>query len=268
MFRFLLLSFLIASIALGSASVSAAPGWTNFAADTQLHGTLEFLEKEFGASVKFERFLRQMAIPGGFDAPDSVQPAWRLVGKNPEFRGLTVEGFDRIPGFSDAALRSALASQYPDSFLRASDIRIRYIAHTWPDRAADIRDIGYIQITVFNDPGQCQCAMTPDRALWLIQHEMGHASDWNYSRVLTPAERLRMLLEVTTRFNHPDHFHGYHEVRQIVYDPDNLQNDKYQAVGEYWADLAREYVRNPDRLRNDYPGDYEVARKWFPRLTR
>ncbi len=178
---------------------------------------------------------------------------------------MIVKGFDQIPGFSDTALRRLLGSQYPSGFWRASEMRIRYVTHAWPDRAADIRDLGYLQITVFNDPGESGRAMTRERVLWLIQHELGHASDWNYSQALTWSDRLLMLAEVTDRFNTPDHFRGYHEVRQIVYDRENPQNDKYQAVGEYWADLVREYVRNPERLLNEYPRDYELARKWFPR---
>lgn len=264
---------LILAAAIGLALSPTAYGWativdlvgeiTPTVEKARLWEILPSLWKEFGGSAKFEWLLRQKALAGGIATADSDRSAECLAARTVERHGVTVEGFDQIPGFSDAALRGLLSEQYPSGFLRALEVRIRYVAHAWPDRAADICDMGYIQITIFNDPAENQLAMTRERAPWLIQHELGHASDWNYSRTRAWSDRLQMLAEATDRFNATDHFRGYHELRQIVYDPDNPQNDKYQAVGEYWADLVREYVRNPARLRNEFPQDYELAQKWF-----
>ncbi len=84
--------------------------------------------------------------------------------------------------------------------------------------------------------------------------------------MLNACERAAMLYEVSARFQAPDHYRGFHESLGIIYDGDNEDSDRYQRVREYWADLAREYVRSPAALRATYREDYVLAQKWMTRL--
>lgn len=219
--------------------------------------SLEFLRQQFGESVRFQAFLDFNKILQG--------KAWERP--SPKLNDLVITGFERIGGFSNDELRQILSSLYADTFLRNSLGGIRYISHSQPGTAASVRDVGYIQMNVFNDPDDGAREMTKERALYLIQHELGHANDWNYSRLFSPAERLEMLAEVTGRFLQPGHFVGYHERQHVVYDRRNPHDNFYQTVREYWADLAREVVRSPDALRAHHPQDYELAQKWIRRLS-
>lgn len=278
----LTLGILLASIVLGRGPAWSEEQWSSpiratavlrQAENVDLHTQLDFLFQEFGAAEAFKNFLRMQRIVEWLEAPDDgrrdgVSSSVVGTAEEPsETVGLLAEGFEHIAEFSNDALQKRLSLLYGDLFVGKATIRIRYHPYRWTDRAADIREVGAgdLRINVFNDQGECRCEMSADHAVWLIQHELGHALDWRYNRALTVPERLHMLFEVTVRFHDPAHFRGYHESRQIVYDPDSAQNNTYQAVREFWADLAREYVRKPDRLRIEHPNDYELVHKWFLR---
>jgi hypothetical protein len=249
------------------------PGWLNLIwrgegpARTDTATTkFEVLQQQFGESVLFQTFVKLRSLHQGLNGPKGGTTATSMDTTS-KLNTLSIEGFEKIDRFSNDALRATLSAVYTETFLRNSLGGIRYLPHEWAGTAASVRDIGYVQMNIFFSPGEGDLSMTKERALYLIQHELGHANDWNHSTILTSGERIAMLFEITARFAEPDHYRGYHESLSILYDGSNLQNNYYQMVREYWADLAREYVRNPDVLRSQYPKDYALVETWFRRLS-
>lgn len=251
--------------ALALTAMAGAPAEPAAGMASEDHKNLAALQRQFGESAPFQIFLQFKAFPGSLARLQGCGQGG--PGAVPGLRDLIIEGFEHIDGFSNEALRHTLAMVYTETYLRNSLGGIRYLPYRWPGTAASVRDIGYVQMNIFFSPGEGEQTMTKERAVYLIEHELGHANDWNHSSVLTPDERIAMLFEVTSRFSQADHFRGYHESRNVVYDRSNRQNNFYLMVREYWADLAREYARNPGALRNHNPKDFELAEKWLRKLS-
>lgn len=82
----------------------------------------------------------------------------------------------------------------------------------------------------------------PRLTISVLGHEAGHANDWESNKVLTPKERLNLLINVANRLDDENRFiSNYVENKIVTKDP---KSRLYVKATEYWAEICGEYFTN------------------------
>lgn len=193
--------------------------------------------------------------------------------------GLVLRGFEHLPNFSNEEFWKVLSDTYPKGLLNTlTDIQYEPFEYCETGDSTKKCFVGFVEWGLFADAGASMRIFknpigetTIEYILLHVAHELGHVNSWeNYIGSLTRGERLDMLSDVLRAYQSPGHFSGkvieaYENVvyRDRIADPDIL----YRLVTEYWADLFREYVLNPELLKEKFPRDFSVAEKWITRMA-
>jgi len=233
-----------------------------------------------------------LAMTPGSKISNAYQERW--TEKNVELRDIQIRNLELIPDLSEREFREVILSKYGRRYLESSISEVvfvpevRILAHDQKIAkiilgAVDTFGLNrYLKedlradIKIYDLPE----GMTKDEFIDVFLHEINHSNDWNDNFDLTSAERINMLYEFANRFDQEDRFRSdYIEGINEKGIKDRLGRDelsedispgdfiKYIKVVEYWAELGREYIKNPDGLRQNHPKDHELTEKWMKRLS-
>lgn len=91
-----------------------------------------------------------------------------------------------------------------------------------------------------------------------IEHELGHANDWETDMDLNIIDRQELLIQIHKRLIatnswHRDNDH-YHENFA-----DGSKEGLYKSAREYWAEICAEYFSDPTSFINNHPDDFKLV---------
>lgn len=91
-----------------------------------------------------------------------------------------------------------------------------------------------------------------------IEHELGHANDWETDMDLNIMDRQELLLKIHERLTSPKSWHRdndhYHETFA-----DGSKEGLYKSAREYWAEICAEYFSDPELFLKDHPEDFKIV---------
>lgn len=91
-----------------------------------------------------------------------------------------------------------------------------------------------------------------------IEHELGHANDWETDMDLNIIDRQKLLIKIHERLTSTDSWHRdndhYHETFA-----DGSKGGLYKSAREYWAEICAEYFSNPESFLKDHPQDFKLV---------
>jgi hypothetical protein len=80
----------------------------------------------------------------------------------------------------------------------------------------------------------------------VIVHELAHANDWESDNELTYEERVQLANNIIGRVRSPDHYSSWY-IEYLASEGVSL----YRMSIEYWAEICRQYFKNPFELHVD-----------------
>ncbi len=89
----------------------------------------------------------------------------------------------------------------------------------------------------------------------ILEHELGHANDWETDMDLNILERQQLLLSIHGRLMAPDRYQSdyYNSFN------DGTKEGLYRSVQEYWAEICGEYFTNPQSFLEKHPVDFALV---------
>jgi hypothetical protein len=250
----------------------------------KINQTLELLEKvEKGLTENDPNILVDKDFPlgatyGSF-LSNYFKNHWVVLSKEEKLqrsrKDIIVQGFEKLPGFSNEEIKRVLEKIYPPQWLLGSTREITYvdeivrIDETFV-KGGHTRSYGFsalaeedirAPIVVFNIPG----GYTKEILYLILHHELAHNNDWQNSLLLSNQERINFLYEVTLRYLNPDSFKSDY-VQSIKIEGDE-KAELYLKVTEFWAEIVAAYFLNRDEFKKNYPEDAKLVERWFNRIN-
>jgi len=201
---------------------------------------------------------------------------------------------ESVPDLKTEELANFLNNFYPNNYLSNSISSVTFTGKTNIEAGGKSQVVGSAEtygmssmakaspddtrlpITI-NMPAE---GITKDYFIEVLKHEIGHPNDWSSSPVLTSAERVSMLYEVSERCfaknklasKYVDNINldkvGSHFGGEIKDEETKKKYLNYIKVTEYWPEIAKAYFDNPNGLKEDSPEDFAVVEKWAKILSR
>ena len=209
-------------------------------------------------------------------------------------RPISFKNINEIPGFSSKDLQDFLNKTYPKNYVSNSTSEIEFVGQSYIKEKENTEILGQAESFGIGTLMKSQSGdlRTPlkinlpttgiDKEIFIdiLEHEIGHPNDWNNSPVLTSAERVLMLHEVSLRSKSANRFvSSYVEgitLDQIgIYFKGKIDDEKtkeqylgYIKTSEYWAEIAKAYFKDKNKFKKEHPDDYVVVKKWVDVMSK
>lgn len=199
--------------------------------------------------------------------------------KAEENEGLHAEfvGFDRLPGYSNAAVRKLVEDRFPRRWAYGNISRFRYVDEESREPAFKVAGRAFAEglsgmlyksgreeVVIYKHEGK----LSEWDMIELLGHEIAHHEDWQHNNRLPIQERFAFLREVTERMSAPDRFSSDYVLTDTPANFKHLPPEEiaYRQAVEYWATIAEEYDGWGEDFKKEYPVDFDLVLRWRSRL--
>lgn len=263
----------------------------NFLQMHRIERDLKFLDRVEANKNDPETFVHEsfpLAMTPGSIASSAFEGRW--IRKEIPHKGFSVEGLENLPGFSDQEFQELIGAKYPVGYVSGSLSGIRF--NQEPNVRGDMLVLARVEsfglnrlaasddsrapMEIYNTPE----GMTAEEFMDVFAHEIHHPNDWQNSQILTSAERVNMLSDVTGRIDARGRFRSEYvegidseeATKRYLGEelPPNTTPEQflhYIKAIEYWAEIAKAHFDNPEKFKKQHPKDAEIVEKWVKRKS-
>ncbi len=252
----------------------------------QIENDLQFLDRVRATKDSLEVFVNPknpIAMTPGSIVHRAFTERWSE--KPIPLRPVIFKGLEQIPGLSSKQIEA----RYPQPYLEGSVRQIAFNPEPKPlehnrillgsVEALSIARMAGAPATENRSPIEIYNApegMDAEKFMSVLDHEIHHANDWLNSTTLTSAERINMLYEISERAAAEDRFHseyveGISETEAVRRTPrgelpastSEEQTLAYVLTTEYWPEIARAYLEDKEKFKEEHPEDAALVEKWM-----
>jgi hypothetical protein len=187
-----------------------------------------------------------------------------------------IQGFERI-GINKKLVQNLIgSSSLPESVVNGNIDVIAYIESSIEITGPDSYQFEYGRVTLSADSIVISVPMNElindyntkgvtkaETIFQTIAHELGHKTDWNGARYLTYEQRVAFLNEALIVYQQPNRYRSEYSERVREEFSDDKSLDKLMALTEWYADIVKDYLNNPEALRRDHQLEYGLVQKWL-----
>ncbi len=201
----------------------------------------------------------------------------------------TFKGIEDIPGYSVVELKEFLDKTYPEHYIDNQVSQIEFIPEANANFLGNAEPKGFFSLIGKADDVRTPLKVylskkdaTEEFFLYVVEHEINHASDWNNNTSLTSGERILMLKDISERIESSDRFLseyveginlsvlGQHVTRDLSGMTSEVKEQYlgYIKTIEYWPEISKAYFLDKDKFKVEHPSDFAVVEKWINASSR